>query len=200
LSLISHFVGIGNQSGFGVKQFLGIFVGSALFTASLTIPYWQEVSHILQQTRVARVLQAAILGGIILLGMLGIRHTITLFNTSRVGVTASTRFIASTYQLGNLYLIPPDMEHFRLAARVPIFVDFKSHPYKDTELIEWFSKIEIAKNFYAPSGDTACSILQNMSGKYGITHVISESSITNCGMLHESYRDADFVIYDVQSR
>jgi len=200
LSLVSDFVGIGAQSGFGTKQFLGIIVGFGLLTASLTVAHWQEVSRVLQQTRVVRLLQAAIIGAIILLGILGVRHTITLLNTPRVGITASTRFIASTYQPGNLYLIPPDLEWFRLATRIPIFVDFKSHPYKDTELIEWFNRVEIAKDFYASSGDTACSILQNMSDKYGITHVISRSSITNCGILNELYRDTDFVIYEVQSR
>lgn len=201
LTLVADFVGIRDQSGFGMKQFLGIIVGFGLLTASLTAPHWQKVSRVLQQTRTVRVLQAAILSAIILLfSILGVHRTITLFNTLRVGVTPSTIFIASTYQSGNLYLIPPDVEWFRLAARVPIFVDFKSHPYKDTEVIEWFNRVEIAKDFYASSGDTACSILQNISNKYGITHVISRSSITNCGMLHELYRDTDFVIYEVQSR
>ncbi len=202
LSLVSDFVGIGAQSGFGMKQFFGIIVGFGLLTTSLTVPRWQEISRVLQKTRFVRLLQAAILGAFIMLGYLGVRYTITLLNTPRVGLTASTRFIASTFQLGNLYLIPPDMESFRLAAKVPIFVDYKSHPYKDIEVIEWFNRVEIAKNFYASSSNTACSILQNMSDKYGITHVIlkSESSIANCGILHESYRDADFVIYEVQSR
>jgi hypothetical protein len=200
LSLVSDFVGIGSQSGFGMKQLLGIIVGLGLLTAGLTVPRWQEVFRVLQQTRIVRLLQGAVLGAIIMLGYSGVQHTTTLLNTTKVGVTASTRFIASTYQPGNLYLIPPDVETFRLAARVPIFVDRKSHPYKDTQLIEWFNRVESAKDFYASSGDTACSILQNMSDKYGITHVISESSIANCGMLHESYRDVDFVIYEVHSR
>jgi len=201
LSLVSDFVGIGAQSGFGMKQFFGIIVGFVLLTASLTVPRWQEVFSVLQQTRILRLLlQSAILGTIIMLGYLGVHHTITLLNTPRVGVTAATRFIASTYQPGNLYLIPPDMESFRLAARVPIFVDFKSHPYKDTEVIEWFNRVELAKAFYASSGDTACNILQNICDKYGITHVISKSPIVNCGMLRELYRDEDFVIYEVQSR
>lgn len=204
LSLVSNFVGIGSQSGFSMKQILGIIVGFVLFSASLAGPRWHEIPRFLQQTRTVRLFQAAILGTIlgtiIMLGYFGVRHIITLLDTPRVGVNASTKLTASTYQLGDLYLIPPDMESFRLAARIPIFVDFKSHPYKDTELVEWFNRVEIAKDFYASSGDAACSILQNMSDKYGITHVISETSIANCGMLHELYRDADVVIYEVQSR
>jgi hypothetical protein len=146
--------------------------------------------------------QALFIGAIIILGYLGARNTITLFNIPRVGVTEFTRFIESTYRPGNLYLIPTDMESFRLAAKIPIFVDFKSHPYKSTEVIEWFKRVEIAKNFYASCGDTAYrSILQSMSNEYGITHVVlkSESSIANSVLLHESYRDSDFVIYEIQS-
>lgn len=152
-------------------------------------------------SRIVRPLQSAILAVIIILSYLGVHHTITLLNAPKVDLSASTRFVASTFQHGNLYLIPPDVESFRLAARVPILVDFKSHPYKDTEIVEWFNRVEIAKDFYASSRDTACSILKNMSDKYGITHVIfrSDSSIANCGLLHELYRDTDFAIYEVQN-
>jgi len=30
-------------------------------------------------------------------------------------------------------LVPSDIESFRLGAKVPIFVDYKSNPYKDTD-------------------------------------------------------------------
>jgi len=151
--------------------------------------------------RIEKPLQAAILAVIIILSFLGFRQTKTLLDAPRVGVTASTRFVASTFQNGNLYLIPPDLMSFRLAARVPILVDFKSHPYKDTEIVEWFNRVEFAKDFYASSRDTACSILKNITDKYEITHVVfrRESSFSNCRFMHELYRDTDFAIYEVQN-
>ena len=51
LSLVADFIGIGAQSGFGMKQFFGIIVGFGLLIGSLTVPLWREVpSRILQQT------------------------------------------------------------------------------------------------------------------------------------------------------
>lgn len=198
--LISIFQSIADQSSFRIEQFAGLIVGLGLLTTGLAFPHWQEVSCALQQTRCVHLLQAAIVGMVIILGYRGINHTMTLFNTPKVGVTASILYVSSTYQPGNLYLIPPDIESFRLAAEIPVFVDFKSHPYKDTELIEWFDRVEASEEFYGSSGDTACSVLQNISDKHGITHVIlkSESSIAHCETLHELYRDEAFVIFEVQ--
>lgn len=151
-------------------------------------------------SRFTKPLLAGILAAVLILGYLAVDRTITLLNTPRRGVSASTRFVASTFQLGNLYLIPPDMASFRLAASVPIFIDYKSHPYKDTEIVEWFDRVEIARDFYASSGDSACSILRNTTDKYNITHVVlgSDSSNGDCGTLHKVYGDSDFAIYEVR--
>jgi hypothetical protein len=42
-------------------------------------------------------------------------------------------------------LIPADLQGFRLAAGAPIFVDFKAIPYKDTQVIEWWRRLELAE-------------------------------------------------------
>jgi uncharacterized protein DUF6798 len=144
-------------------------------------------------------LQTVILTIIMVLGYLGVHQTITLLHSPRAGLTASARFVASTYQPGNLYLIPTNLELFRLAAKVPILVDYQSNPYKDTDVVEWFKRVEVANNFYASSGKTACHILDNITDQYKITHVVlkSQSSIPDCGLLHGIYKDAEFAIYTV---
>src|SRR6185369_7310634 len=86
-------------------------------------------------------LQTVILTIIMVLGYLGVHQTITLLHSPRAGLTASARFVASTYQPGNLYLIPTNLELFRLAAKVPILVDYQSNPYKDTDVVEWFKRV-----------------------------------------------------------
>ena len=133
------------------------------------------------------------------LGYLSVHQAITLLHTPRAGLTASARFVANTYRPGNVYLVPTDMELFRMAARVPILVDYQSNPYKDTDVVEWFNRVEIANSFYASSGNTACNMLDQISDKYGITDVILKkgSSIRNCGWMHEVYQDADFAVYAV---
>jgi hypothetical protein len=49
----------------------------------------------------------------------------------------------------NLYLVPLDFEQFRIKSGRPIFVDWKSHPFKDTEVIEWMRRIEAAEQAFA---------------------------------------------------
>src|SRR5215510_14121186 len=87
----------------------------------------------------------------------------------------------------------------RLFAKVPILVDYQSNPYKDTDVVEWFNRVEIANSFYSASGQSACNWLDELEDIYGITDVIvkSESLITNCGLTHEVYKDSDFAIYAV---
>ena len=40
------------------------------------------------------------------------------------------------------------MESFRLYTGKPIFVDHKSHPYKDVEVVEWKRRIDSQRKFY----------------------------------------------------
>jgi hypothetical protein len=56
-------------------------------------------------------------------------------------------------------LTPPEWEDVRLNAAVPIFVDYKSHPYKDTEVLAWWKRIELARHFYRGSRDARCETL-----------------------------------------
>ena len=48
----------------------------------------------------------------------------------------------------DLYLVPLDFEQFRIKSGRPIFVDWKSHPFKDIEVIEWKRRIEVAEQAF----------------------------------------------------
>lgn len=48
----------------------------------------------------------------------------------------------------DVILVPEHWEEFRLEARRPIYVDFKSHPYKPSEVIEWRRRIQVSRRFY----------------------------------------------------
>jgi hypothetical protein len=173
-------------------------IASSLILAKFVSMVFQILNNSLSKW--VKPLQSITLAVIMVLGYLGVHQTITLLHSPRAGLTASARFVAGTYQPGNLYLIPTDMELFRIAAKVPILVDYQSNPYKDTDVVEWFNRVEIANSFYSASGQTACNILHNLSEKYGITDVIlkNESSIADCELIHVTYKDADFTIYAVR--
>lgn len=48
-------------------------------------------------------------------------------------------------------LIPINQNHMRMNSGIPIFVDWKSTPYKNEEIINWYERIRLANNFYLSS-------------------------------------------------
>jgi hypothetical protein len=69
-------------------------------------------------------------------------------------------------------LIPVELQRFRLGTGVPIFVDFKSIPYKDTEVIEWRYRIGRVQDWYAAIGQGESSDAVAEMRQWGITHVV----------------------------
>lgn len=45
-------------------------------------------------------------------------------------------------------LVPVDWQHFRLESGHAIYVDWKSHPFIGTEVVEWWRRINTAQEFY----------------------------------------------------
>ena len=111
-------------------------------------------------------------------------------------------YVESTKESGDLYLIPTAMEDFRLATGAPIFVDQKTHPFKDVEVLEWFERLQAADDFYASlSTKGACGKLEQLSHLHGLTHVVFASGqVVTCSGLEEQYRDNAFVLYRISDR
>src|SRR5439155_14439100 len=93
-------------------------------------------------------------------------------------------------------IIPVDLQRFRLYTGAPIFVDFKSIPYKDTEVIEWRRRIGVAEDIQRQprEGDRAAALAQARAE--GITHLIVPAEVTlpDAG-LDETYADAYYHVY-----
>ena len=84
-------------------------------------------------------------------------------------------YVSTQCDPGDTFLIPPNWQWFRLATRRPIFVDWKSHPYRDTEVLEWYERIQHAKTFYdAENSNHAEAALTQIQEHARITHVVAE--------------------------
>jgi hypothetical protein len=82
-------------------------------------------------------------------------------------------FVASQCDRGKTFLVPPHWGGFRLETRCPIFVDWKSHPYRDDEVLEWYARNQLARSFYgARSGNQAVASLERIRDHAPITHVV----------------------------
>ena len=87
------------------------------------------------------------------------------------------------------------MQDFRLFTGAPVYVDFKSIPYKDADVLEWYRRVQLADRFYKKKD---CELLQALSGE-GVTHAVlaSEDLPLSCPMIQETYRDQDFAVYQL---
>ncbi len=97
-------------------------------------------------------------------------------------------------------VIPVDLQRFRLVTGVPIFVDFKSIPYKDVEVLEWYARLrwseDLLKRIRMGEVHDALAELRDR----GITHLVlrAEQELESDGLeiVHE---DAAYRVYRLSS-
>ena len=120
--------------------------------------------------------------------------------------TPMMNFVKKIASPGKTFLIPGvkrdrdfKIDDFRLYTGALTFVDFKSHPYKDKEVIEWYKRIQIARAFYESEDELNCKILEELSANYGVTHVVLENNHIKgkCNILHELYKDDNFGVFEI---
>jgi hypothetical protein len=110
-------------------------------------------------------------------------------------------FVRETKSSGETYLIPVELEDFRLYTGAPTFVTFKSGPFKDIEYLEWYKRIVKAGDFYAANNnDVVCRVLKELETHYRLTHVVIKGprSDPGCGNLSELYRDDKYRVYRIR--
>jgi hypothetical protein len=118
----------------------------------------------------------AVLG--VLVGMGAVTMAQQFHSEPQDGSGAVTRFVSATKSPGDTYLVPVVahdvalFEKFRVGTGAPTFIDFKSIPYKDTEVMEWYKRVRLADAFFRARGDARCRLLRESLATYNITHVV----------------------------
>lgn len=108
-------------------------------------------------------------------------------------------FVESHKSAGDVYLIPIDLQDFRLETGAPAYVEFKSIPYKDSDVIEWYRRINAAGNLYrAPTKRAGCRLVSELY-REGVTHAVLpyDHTIKNCSNLVIQYVDMDYQVYKI---
>jgi hypothetical protein len=88
-------------------------------------------------------------------------------------------FARARAEPGQTWLVPPTdgrFDAFRLQTGVPIVANWKSHPYKDREVLEWHRRVADVRSFYGSSGDAACRSLDRLRETYLVTHAVVPGS------------------------
>lgn len=84
----------------------------------------------------------------------------------------SSDFQPVAVKQGDVQIIPVDLQRFRLYTGAPIFVDFKSIPYKDVDVIEWHERLKRARGLYEQMDRGEWSQAVAEMRRHGITHLV----------------------------
>ncbi len=142
-----------------------------------------------------------VLAGVIFLPLAlagGARFAIELDQMRRDPARPMFEFVAGHRQAGEVYLVPPKEEAFRLTTGAPIVVDSKSIPYRDVEVLEWGKRLRLAQFFYRDRvEDIDCGVLEEIRLSYRATHVVlgPDQLGLDCGPWVELYRDEAYAVY-----
>jgi hypothetical protein len=113
-------------------------------------------------------------------------------------------YIAAHPHAGAVYLAPVKMQDFRLAAGAPMYVDFKAIPYRDTDVLEWYQRIQKTNQFFK-EGD--CEVLEEIvaqsekttntaGGAARVTHVVLPAELYgHCPQLQPLYQDKNYGVF-----
>jgi Domain of unknown function (DUF6798) len=150
------------------------------------------------------LLTAAVVAGGVREGPRGSLYDIPATNAAEVPLY---NFVRDHREAGDLYLTPSatrprdsavswDLQRFRLLTGQPVYVDVKSIPYKDVEVLEWFRRVEQAEAWYG--ADDWDKVHDDLVAA-GITHVVVPSSTAApSATLWPVYADEHYHVYRVR--
>ena len=74
-------------------------------------------------------------------------------------------------------IVPIDMQRFRLYAQAPLFIDFKSIPYKDEDVLEWHRRLLLAQNWQKRLLESKSPELLKELRAQKISHIVTNSKV-----------------------
>jgi hypothetical protein len=172
-------------------------VSTTLLLAFLVESLWHipglQAPHL---ERPVSLLSTIVIFLVVLVG--GIRFALDLQRKAAAEERRLESFIYAHKLRGDVYLTPVKMQDFRLETGAPAYIDFKSIPYKDTDVLEWYRRVRLADRFYA-KGD--CDLLETLARDEGITHVVLEARLTppNCDGIELIYQDEQYILWRIGS-
>ncbi len=106
-------------------------------------------------------------------------------------------FVKRTSSPTDIYLIPAEMEGFRLYAGASVVIDFESIPYKDVEVLEWYGRIQSIDLLYGLEGGSYCGVLRSLAERYRASHIVVKTLPQQqiCKFMELSYKDNAYSIY-----
>jgi hypothetical protein len=121
----------------------------------------------------------------------GLRWTLRgAHDYNRAPETALLSHVRANHDERDLYAIPTTLSRFRLDTQARTFVDWKSHPYRADELMEWWARVQAARA--VERGE--CSAVEELRRRWSVTHFVVEKSL-DCGGLSLAWSDMYYRVY-----
>lgn len=127
-----------------------------------------------------------------------VRMTIEFSNKTSNPERPLMNYVAAHLEPGNLYLTPEKMQDFRLATGAPVFIEFKSIPYQDADVLEWYRRLKRIEKVYKTN---QCQLLDQLATEEGVTHAVfaMDQPAAWCPQLQIQYQDAFFGLYKLRA-
>jgi hypothetical protein len=105
-------------------------------------------------------------------------------------------YVETNKQPGETYLIPLKMQDFRLETGAPVYVEFKSIPYKDVDVLEWRRRVDFVGKFY---DRTRCRKIIEWGEAEGFTHLVLPAGhpARQCKQVEAVYKDDVYGVYRI---
>lgn len=98
-------------------------------------------------------------------------------------------------------LIRIELQRFRLHTGAPIYVDFKSIPYKDVEVLDWQRRVETTQAVYKHLGAGQETAAVPLLQAAGVTHVVLPTRTALGGeRFRKDFDDGAFAVYRLVGR
>jgi hypothetical protein len=107
--------------------------------------------------------------------------------------------VGTQKQSGQVYLIPLKMQDFRLETGAPAYVEFKSIPYLDQDVIEWHRRVDFARKIYERP---RCRLVEELAAEEGVTHIVlpTDNPAGQCKQTNLLYQDSAYAIYAITAK
>ncbi len=118
--------------------------------------------------------------------------------TSSSRGAASLNFTPPPQRNTQKHNISVDLQQFRLFTGAPIYIDFKSIPYKDVEVLEWYQRVLWNRQFYERRDWNDEKVKVELANR-GITHMVTTADHgVRCTALELVYKDEYYQLYRVR--
>ena len=137
---------------------------------------------------------------IIIVSFTGLKKTVNSTSNKNLNFPISSEIKKYENDIERI-LIPVDLQRMRLNTGIPIFIDWKSTPFKNDETIEWYERIKLTNSFFhAKKLNKQNELLLKIIKKDYISHVLirdyeNEHILNECNLIFKNY---GYLFYEIK--